>query len=61
MGPGDDMIVPGDLEGSCNMVSYISSDEGKTYRSICDNWTLIVRTEKIKPMLRLIDLFNVGL
>ena len=36
LGPGDEMIVPGDIEGSSNMVSYIWSVEGKTYRSLCD-------------------------
>ena len=30
MGPGDEMIVPGDLEDSCNMVSSIWSVERKT-------------------------------
>ena len=37
IGLGDEMIVPGDLEGSCNMVISIWSFEGNTYRSICDN------------------------
>ena len=36
MGPEDEMIVPGDLECSCNMVSFIWSVERKTSRSICD-------------------------
>ena len=36
MGPGDEIIVPGDLECSCNMVSSIWSIERKTYRSMCD-------------------------
>ena len=36
MGPGDEIIVPGDLECSCNMVSSIWSVERKTYRSMCD-------------------------
>ena len=30
MGPGDEMIVPGDLEASCNMDSSIWSVEWKT-------------------------------
>jgi len=38
MGPGDEIIVPGDLECSCNMVSSIWSVERKTYRSMCDIW-----------------------
>ena len=33
----DELMVPGDLEGFCNIVSYIWSFEGRTYRSICDN------------------------
>ena len=37
MGPGDEIIVPGDLECSCNMVSSIWSVEGKTCKPICDN------------------------
>ena len=36
MGPEDDMIVPRDLECSCNMVSFIWYVERKTSRSICD-------------------------
>ena len=36
MEPGDEMIIPGVLEGSCNIVSYIWSVEGETYGSICD-------------------------
>jgi len=36
MGPGDKMIVSGDLEGFCNMVSSIWTIGGKIYRSICD-------------------------
>ena len=36
MGPGDEMIVPGNLEGACNMVSSIGAVEGKTCRSMCD-------------------------
>ena len=36
MGPVDEMIVPGDLECSCNMVSFIWSVQWKTSRSICD-------------------------
>ena len=44
MGPGDEIIVPGDLECSCNMVSSIWSFEGKTYRSNCDNWGWITVT-----------------
>ena len=36
LGPGDEMIVPGDIEGSSNMVSYTWYVEGKTYRSLCD-------------------------
>ena len=38
MGPGDEIIVPGDLECSCNMVSSIWSVERKIYRSMCDIW-----------------------
>ena len=38
MGPSDEIIVPGDLGDSCNIVSYIGSFEGNTYRSICDLW-----------------------
>ena len=38
MGPRDDIIVPGDLECFCNMVSSIWSVERKTYRSMCDIW-----------------------
>jgi len=34
MGPGDEMIVPRDLEGFCNLVSFIWSVEGKTCRPI---------------------------
>ena len=30
MGPGDEMIVPEDLEDSCNMASSICSVERKT-------------------------------
>jgi len=36
MGPGDEMIVPGDHYCSCNMFGSIWSIERKTYRSICD-------------------------
>ena len=32
MGPGDEIIVLGDLEGSCNMTISIWSDEEKTYK-----------------------------
>ena len=35
IGPWDEMIVTGDLECSCNMVSSIWYVEKKTYRSIC--------------------------
>ena len=38
MGPGDEIIVPGDLECSCTIVSSIGSVERKTYRSMCDIW-----------------------
>ena len=38
MGCGDEIIVPGDLECSCNMVSSIWSVERKTYRYMCDIW-----------------------
>ena len=37
MRPGDEMIVPMDLEGSCNVFPFIWSVEGKSYRSLCDN------------------------
>ena len=37
MGPRDEIIVPGDLECSCNMVSSIQSVERKTYISVGDN------------------------
>ena len=33
---GDEIIVPGYMEDSCNMVSSIWSIEVMTYRSICD-------------------------
>ena len=33
MGLGDKMLVPGDLECSCNTVNYIWSVEGKSYLS----------------------------
>ena len=46
MGPEDENIVPEDLEGSCNMVSYIWSFEGKTYCSIYYN--LILVTVKVE-------------
>jgi len=36
LGPGDEMIVPGDIEGSSNMVSSSWSVEGKAYRSHYD-------------------------
>ena len=39
IGPGDEMIVPGNLEGACNMVSSIGAVEGKTCRSMCDIWS----------------------
>ena len=42
MGPGDEMIVPGDLEGSYNIISSIWSVEGKVYGYIYDNWGLII-------------------
>ena len=31
MGPGDEMIVSGDMESSCNMVSSIWTVEEKIY------------------------------
>jgi len=37
MGPGHEMIVPGDLEGSYNEVTSMYSVEGKTYRSLWDS------------------------
>ena len=37
MGCGSEMMVSGDLGDCCNMVSYISPVEEKTYRSICDS------------------------
>ena len=37
MGSCDEMIVPVDLDGSCNMVSSIWTIERNTYRPICDN------------------------
>ena len=36
MVPRDEIIVPGDLKGSCNMVSYVCSVEEKICGSICD-------------------------
>ena len=36
MVPEDERIVPGDLECSCNMVSFIWYIERKTSRYICD-------------------------
>ena len=36
MGPGDEIIVPWDIECSCNMVNFIWSFERKTYRSMFD-------------------------
>ena len=37
MGPGNEIIVPGDMEGSFNMVSSFWSVEEHTFRFICDN------------------------
>ena len=37
-GSGDEMLVLGDLEDYCNMVSSILFAERKTSRSICDIW-----------------------
>ena len=54
MGHGDKMIVPGDLEGSCNIISYIWSFEGKAYWDISDNWDWIIVTVKVKLVFRLI-------
>ena len=49
------MIVPGDIEVSCNIVSFIRSVEGKIYGSICENWGLITYVKaKVKMMLSLI-------
>ena len=48
------MIVLGNLESSCNMLSTIWSIEGKTYRPICDNQGLIIVTVKDKLVIRLI-------
>ena len=31
MGPGDEMIVPGDLDNSCNIDISMQSLEGKSY------------------------------
>ena len=35
------LIVPGDLEGFCDIFSSILSTEEKTSGSICDNWSFI--------------------
>ena len=35
MANGDEMIVTGDLDGSCNVVSFNCSVEGNIYRYIC--------------------------
>ena len=48
------MIVPGDLEGSCNEVASLWSVESKTYRSICYHGSWITVTLKVKLMLLLI-------
>ena len=47
MGPGDEIIVPGDLECSCNMVSSIWSVERKTYRSMCTFEVTVIVTVKV--------------
>jgi len=39
MGPSDEIIVPGDMEGSFNMVSSSWYVEEKTYKYICDHWS----------------------
>ena len=54
IGPGDEMIVPGDLEGTYNTVSSIFTVAGKIYRSTWDYWCWITVTVKVKHMLRLI-------
>ena len=36
-GSGDEITVPGDVEGSCNIISSIWSVLKKTYISMCDN------------------------
>ena len=61
MRSGDGMIVPGDLEGSCNIVSYIWSFEGKAYISICNHLGRITESVKVKLMLRLIVPWDLGM
>ena len=38
MGPEDEMLVPGDLDCYCNMVSFIWYVERKTSRFMCYIW-----------------------
>ena len=58
MGPGDERIVPADLELSYNVVTSLWFVEVKTYRPICDIWSWITVKVKVKLMLRLIELFK---
>ena len=53
----DELIGPGDLENSYNMVSFIWTIEGMIYRSIFDSLGLITRS----VMLRLIVLWDLGM
>ena len=54
MRPRDELIYPGDLVSSCNMVKYIWTVEGNRYKSICDNQGWITVSVKVKLMLTLI-------
>ena len=55
MGSGDEMIFPGDMKGSCNIVSFIQSVEGNTYGSIYEYWYFNIEGKmKVKLMLKLL-------
>ena len=61
MGPGDEIIVSGDLECFCKMFSSTWSVEGKAYILVCDNRSLITVTVKVKLMVRLIVQWDLGM
>ena len=54
MGPWDQMIVPGDLEDSCNIVGSILHYEWNAYRSIVTFEVTVTSTLKITVKGKLI-------
>ena len=59
-GPGNELIVPGNLDDSCNVVNFILSVEGKTYTSFCDTRGWITLTVNVEMIIWLIFLLDLG-